>query len=115
MANAGAGLDPATQAPGAAKYYVASDNQADLAAQLSGIIGSTRTCVFHLQGTVDTAHANEGIVTLGGASLVYNDPNGFRLNNASEVEILGTSCDKIKKDNTELIIRFPCDVVQILR
>jgi hypothetical protein len=115
MANAGAGLDPATQPPNAAKYYVASDNQADLASQLSGIIGSTRTCVFHLQGTVDTAHANEGIVTLGGSSLVDNDPNGFRLNNASELEILGTACEKIKSDNTELIVRFPCDVVRIIR
>jgi len=115
MANAGAGLDPATTGSAAASYYVASDNQADLATQLSGIIGSTRTCTFHLQGTVDTAHAGEGIVTLGGAPLRYNDPNGFRLNNPSELEILGTACDTIKNDNTELVVRFPCDAVQIIR
>jgi hypothetical protein len=115
MANAGAGLDPATAGTAAAKYFVASDNQTDLAAQLSGIIGSTRTCTFHLQGTVDTAHAGEGIVTLGGAPLGYNDSNGFRLNNPSELEILGTACDKIKNDNTELVVRFPCDVVRIIK
>jgi hypothetical protein len=115
MANAGAGIDPATTGTAAAKYYVASDNQASLAQQLSGIIGSTRTCVFHLQGTVDTAHASEGIVTLGGASLGYNDANGYRLNNASELEILGTACDKIKNANTELVVRFPCDAVLIIK
>jgi hypothetical protein len=115
MANAGAGLDPATAPPAAAKYYVASDNQTDLAAQLSGIIGSTRTCTFHLQGTVDTGHAGEGIVTLGGATLGYNDPNGFRLNGPSDLEILGTACNKIKNENTELVVRFPCDVVHLIR
>ena len=115
MANAGAGLDPATTGSAAAKYYVASDNQADLARQLSGIIGSTRTCVFHLQGTVTAGHASEGIVTLGGGQLVYNDANGFRLNNPSELEILGTACDKIKNDNTELVVSFPCDAVQIIK
>jgi hypothetical protein len=116
MANAGAGLDPATTGSAAAKYYVASDSQATLATQLSGILSGTRTCVFHLQGTVDTAHAGEGIVTLGGQALKYNDANGFRLNNPSELEILGTSCDTIKSDaNTELSVRFPCDAVQIIK
>jgi hypothetical protein len=115
MANAGAGLDPATPPPAAAKYYVASDNQTDLAVQLSGIIGSTRTCVFHLQGTVTAGHAGEGIVTLGGGALIYNDANGFRLNNPSELEITGTACDKIKNENTELVVRFPCDAVQIIK
>jgi len=52
---------------------------------------------------------------LGGGQLVYNDANGFRLNNPSELEILGTACDKIKNDNTELVVSFPCDAVQIIK
>jgi hypothetical protein len=115
MANAGAGLDPATMPPMAAKFYVAADSEAALAMQLSGILGSVRNCVFHLGGTVQMGHEGDGNVTLDGAPLGYNDPNGYRLNNPSELEVLGTACEKIKANSKGLSISFPCDTVDIAR
>jgi hypothetical protein len=109
MANAGAGLDPNTQPPQAAKFWVASSNQADLAAQLSSIVGNVRSCVFALRGTVTPDAAQSGIVRLDGQALPYNDPNGWRLNGPSQLEVLGTSCDKIKNDSKSLSISFPCN------
>jgi hypothetical protein len=114
MANAGMGKDPATTPPNAAKYYVAASSQAELAMQLTGIIGSVRSCVVHLGGVVDLAHASSGTVILDGVPLVYNDPNGYRLNNASELEVLGTACEKIKTDSKGLSISFPCDYITIV-
>jgi hypothetical protein len=115
MANAGAGLDPATMGAMAAKYYVASDNQAALAMQLTGILGSVRNCVFHLGGTVQMGREGDGVVSLDGTRLTLNDPNGFKLNNGSELEVLGTACEKIKSDSKGLTLSFPCDAIDIAK
>jgi hypothetical protein len=115
MANAGAGLDPATMGAMAAKYYVAADNQAALAMQLAGILGSVRNCIFHLGGTVQSGREADGVVTLDGTRLMLNDPNGFRLNNGSEIEVLGTACEKIKSDSKGLSLSFPCDAIDIAK
>jgi len=111
VANAGAGKDPRATGAAAAKYYVASDSQAELAMQLGGILGSVRSCTFHLQGVVDLTRALEGIVTLDGVQLAYNDPNGYRLNGPSDLEITGAACEKIKLDGMGLSVSFPCGVV----
>ena len=104
MANAGAG-------PGVtnAKYYVASDNQAMLSAQLTGILGSVRNCRFQLGGTVQPGHESSGMITLDGVALMYNDPNGYKLNGASELEVMGTACEKIKANSKGLSVSFGCD------
>jgi hypothetical protein len=115
MANAGAGLDPATTGAMAAKYYVAADNEAALTMQLTGILGSVRTCVFKLGGSVQMGHEADGNVSLDGMQLMYNDPNGYRLNSASEIEILGTACDKIKSNSKGLSISFACDAFDIAK
>jgi hypothetical protein len=111
VANAGVGKDPASSGANAAKYYVAADSQAALAAQLGGILGSVRGCTFHLAGAVDAAAASEGIVVLDGTRLGYNDSNGYRLTGPSDIAILGSACEKIKSDGVGLTISFPCGSV----
>jgi hypothetical protein len=115
MANAGAGIDPATTGAMAAKYYVAADNEAALTMQLSGILGSVRNCVFKLGGSVQMGFEADGNVTLDGMQLMYNDPNGYRLNNPSEIEILGTACEKIKANSKGLSISFACGEFDIAK
>jgi hypothetical protein len=109
MANVGAGRPATATGPDAAPFWVAGSSQADLAAQLSGIIGSVRTCVFHLAGTVSLDAAGAGIVRLDGQALGFNDPNGWKLNGPSDLEIVGTACEKIKTDGKSVAISFPCD------
>lgn len=54
---------------------------------------------------------SEGSVSLDGAPLGYNDPDGWRLNGSSELEILGDACDAIKEGQHEISASFPCDAV----
>jgi hypothetical protein len=109
MANAGVGLDPAAQPPSAAKYWVASDTQADLAGQIGSIVGNVRTCKFTLHGTVTSGYESQGVVVLDGVPLVYKDANGWKLDTPSQLEVLGTACDKIKSTSQQIAIHFPCE------
>jgi hypothetical protein len=107
MANAGAGLDP--KATPGAPYYVASEAQADLATQFGAIVGTVRSCVLMLNGTVTAQSENRGVVKLGDRFLVYGDANGYKLDTPSQVELLGSACDTFRAGSTELGISFPCD------
>ena len=48
-----------------------------------------------------------GTVTLDGSALGCNDPNGWRLNSASEIELLGTACEAIKGGNHDVTDPIP--------
>jgi hypothetical protein len=110
VANAGAGL--AIDGPDNAKYYQPTDQQALIDA-FNEIINGVRTCVFTLNGKVEPMYADQGNVVLDGEKLGYNDPNGWKLNNESELEIVGASCDKIQSGEHTLTVTFPCDTVVI--
>jgi hypothetical protein len=109
VANAGAGLPigGADKAP----YYLAL-NQQTLIDAFDKIINGVRSCVLKLNGTVDAQSASEGKVYLDGAVLGYNDPNGWKLNGPDEIELVGTSCDKIKLGDHSISVQFPCGIVE---
>jgi hypothetical protein len=107
MANAGVGLPPS--GPMNAPYYQA-DNPAQLVSHFETIINGVRPCAFTLKGSVDPAHAGEGQVLLDGKPLAYGDPDGWKLNGTSEVELVGAACDAIQTGDHSLDIEFPCGV-----
>jgi hypothetical protein len=107
MANAGKGLTVGGSQN--ATYYQAN-NQASLVSAFNEIIYGVRSCVFTLDGKVDAAEAGKGVVTLDGKALGYNDPNGWKLNPPSEVELVGTACSAIKSGDHKVAIDFPCGV-----
>ncbi len=109
MANAGAGLPPNTPSPAAAPFWIA-DNAKDLATHLGIIVGSVRSCVFMLHGMVQPGYESLGNVVLDGEQLRYGDPNGWKLDSASQLELLGTSCETAKLAGRQLSIDFPCGV-----
>ena len=115
MANAGAGKDETLRGPGAARYFVAQDSQAKLAEQLTGILGSVRTCLFHLAGEVTRGHEADWTVTLDGVRLAPGDPDGYRLVSPRDLEIVGAACEKIKSDGRALSVSFPCDAFFVAR
>jgi hypothetical protein len=108
MANAGAGL-PVGGDDDAAFYQ--PQTQAELVDAFSGIIDGQRSCVLTLDGEVDPDRADEGEVYLDGDLIGYNDPDGWRLNGPSEIELLGASCDAIKTGAHEVTGNFPCGAV----
>jgi hypothetical protein len=108
MANAGQGLTVGgTQN---APYYEAS-NQAALVRAFNEIINGVRDCKLELNGQVDPAKANEGRATLDGNPLGYNDPNGWKLNNPTEIELVGSACQAIKTGDHDIRVSFPCGVI----
>jgi hypothetical protein len=108
MANAGQGL-PVGGAQNA-EYYEAN-NQAALEQAFNEIINGVRDCRLKLNGQVDASKASQGRVTLDGQPLGFEDANGWRLNNPTEIELLGTACEAIKTGDHDVRVVFPCGVV----
>jgi hypothetical protein len=91
------------------RFYRAADT-ASLAQAFEDIVNGVRSCTFTLDGMV-TGDGHDGSVTIDGMAVVQNDPNGWRLNGPSEVELLGTSCDAVKMGDHSIDVAFPCGVV----
>ena len=104
MANAGAGQPLAT---GTATPFTTGNRQ-EFVNAMNEIIFGVRSCVFTLGGSVTPGNEARGSVTLEGAPLAYQAPDGWRLNTPSELEVLGTSCTKLKTTNGKLAVSFPC-------
>ncbi|HET7543069.1 MAG TPA: hypothetical protein VFK05_24520 [Polyangiaceae bacterium] len=108
VANLGVGL-AANATPPAPLYTATSQN--DLKSAFSTILTTVpRSCVFSLNGTVDEDNADQGTVVLDDQTLVYNDPDGWRLKQADQVELVGSACKQIQDGEDNLKINFPCAV-----
>lgn len=107
MANAGAGLDPAT---GKAKFYVATD-PAGLSDAFNQIVGGILSCDLKLDGQVSVDAAPNGTVTLNNMVLTFGtdwtiDPDGVTLH------ILGGACNTLKNTtNATIDATFACGSV----
>jgi len=108
VANAGQGL--AVDVDQMNRFYRAN-SQAELATAFDSIVNGVRSCVLALNGTVDTASASTGSVILDGKALAFNDPNGWKLNSPTVLELQGTACSAIKNGDHDLKISFPCGVI----
>jgi von Willebrand factor type A domain len=113
-----AGTLPGTYAPvgGNAQYFQANGTDTiALGDALNAVIFGIRSCVFDLAGAaeINPANASSAHITLdNGAPLVFNDPNGWQLRTATQVELLGSACQQIKMPTTSGIsFDFPCDAL----
>jgi len=135
VANAGVGLpvedhDMAVryQCPNSVATYGASNGQAPffepdvqdrnaLVAALSAAIAGVRSCVFDLQGKVkiDLKLADQGEVAIDGARVPYGGADGYRMNNETQLELLGGACTRLRKPETQRVsIDFPCKAIELL-
>ena len=125
LANAGA---LPSDGPGKPKFYRAL-SAADVLAAFEEIVYGLRSCVLTLDGKVTTAGA--GTVTIDCVPVYLDDPNGWRLNDAtdaggdagdavgetsgsagnSELEFVGEACKRIKTGKHDVRVVFPCGVV----
>lgn len=107
MANAGAGLDPAT---GKAKFYVATD-PAGLSTAFNEIVGGVLTCDLSLNGQVSTQAAPNGTVTLNNTVLTFGTDWNIS-GDGLTLHILGRACDTLKATpNATVDATFACGTV----
>ncbi|MEY4550646.1 MAG: hypothetical protein RL685_6841 [Pseudomonadota bacterium] len=111
-----AGTLPGTYAAvgGNAQYFQANGTDTSaLGDALNAVIYGIRSCVFDLAGAaeINPALASLARITIdSGAPLAFDDPNGWTLRNATQVELLGTSCQQLKVPTTGgIAFDFPCD------
>jgi hypothetical protein len=107
MANAGAGLDPAT---GRAQFFVAT-NPTELTQAFSTIIGGVVSCDLRLDTRLDPKDAPGGSVTVDGRMLNY--PTEWNLDaDGVTIHILGNACTMLKNAANPVVdAAFPCGSV----
>ena len=128
LANAGLGLPVQRRAPsedcpdanfnrgsysesgGDARVFNPADPAA-LKADIAGIVGRLRGCSYTLNTDVDPDKVHLGTVWIGDDVIPFDDDNGWRMNSATELELLGDSCEAIKTVlDPDVYISFPCEV-----
>ena len=107
MANAGTGWMPGDPD---APFYVPSDADAMVAA-FEEIINGARSCVLTLDSAILPGQGDQGTVTVNGVEITFDDPDGWRVNSPTEIEILGASCDAIQEGNVEVTVEFTCAAI----
>jgi hypothetical protein len=106
VANAGVG---ATGAP----FWKVGDDKG-LRDALSAIIGAASSCQLQLEGSLTNATkaCQSGSVMLNSKQLSCNDQDGWRVVNATVIELVGPSCTTYKNNlKAALNVSFPCDVI----
>jgi hypothetical protein len=93
------------------RFYLATDPTA-LAAALRAIFTDVRSCAVMVDGMIDASKAGTGSVTIDGMPITFDDPNGWRVNSPTEIELVGTACELIKMGQHEVNISFPCGVIE---
>lgn len=111
LANAGAGL-PIDAADGAQLYV--PTNPVQLRQQLLDLVGGSVSCDVTLNGVVDLDRAGEGIVTLDGQELAYEDPDGWVLVDEGTIRAQGQACTAFRQSPlSKLEATFPCEVFTV--
>jgi hypothetical protein len=84
----------------------------DLITTLEQIVGNA-SCQITLDGTVAAGKECQGEVLLNGAVLACNTDNGWRLSDASTVQLTGTACNDFLGAQSLVTARFPCGVLDV--
>ena len=88
-------------------YEPASPDQ--LAQTLQSLVGSAVGCEIELNGSVAAAEACTGTVTLDGAALGCNHPDGWTLVDANHIRLQGKACEKLMtKTDAAVEAAFSC-------
>lgn len=96
-------------ANGAATLYTPGSPQ-ELEDALGKLVGGAVGCDIALNGTIATGSECDGTVTLNGAALGCNKPDGWKLIDESHIRLMGAACTKLKDQNGAVEAKFPCSV-----
>jgi hypothetical protein len=106
LADAGAGAQA-----GGGKLYLATDRE-QLTKDLTALIGGLLPCSFDLDValTNPAQDAPKGVVTLNGAPVPFDDPDGWKLVDGDTIEFVGKACTDLRAGAADVKASFPCDV-----
>ena len=105
MANAGQGVqggDPD------ADFYLALD-QGALVDAFDQILASVRSCELDLMDPLSPADAAGCTMEVNGEAIGLDDPNGWQLNNETQIELLGTACEALQAGVSSVQMECPCE------
>ncbi|PRP96428.1 vWA domain-containing protein [Enhygromyxa salina] len=104
MANAGQGVQPGDPD---AEFYQALD-QAALVTAFDQILASVRSCQLDLDTPLTAEDAENCTVVINGNPVGLDDPNGWSLNDPTEVELLGSACDTLQDGTSSVQMECIC-------
>jgi hypothetical protein len=82
--------------------------------QLTSAIAGVKSCLFDLAGKieVDVNQLNLASVSVEGQTVPLDAANGWRMNNSTQLELVGNACANWRKpENTHIDFNFPCGVI----
>ena len=101
-------------------YMPAAADQAMLVSQLTLALAGVKSCVFDLGDVngksikVDVTQLGMASVMVQGQTVPLDDANGWRMNDATQLELTGSACTNWRKpDSTMIKFSFPCQIVII--
>jgi hypothetical protein len=84
-------------------------NATDLNTAVQKILTASVSCDVALTGTVVAGQECKGVVTVSGAAVACNDPNGWTLKDPGTIELVGTACANLQSHpDAEVQATFPC-------
>ena len=98
------------EAGGDAQFHAIAPAEPDAPSALVSAIAGTRSCVFELRGRnrLDASAAEGMSVEIDGQQMVHGDPDGFRMNGPTQLELLGASCQRWRAPGARLSFVLPC-------
>ena len=95
-------------AMGKAKLYEPNSPQ-QLQSDLQALVGGAVGCDIALNGKIPAGSECSGTVTLNGAALGCNKPDGWKLLDERHIRLQGTACKTLTDKNGVVEARFPCE------
>ncbi|MDB4972891.1 MAG: hypothetical protein JWN48_1232 [Myxococcaceae bacterium] len=100
---------------GSAPFFEPNVNEQQLLVDsLASVVSGARSCTFDLQGKIkiDLGEADSGMVQIDGVTVPFGGTDGYRMNSATQLELLGASCQRLKQQDVQRVsIHFPCQAV----
>ncbi len=106
VANAGVGKQPGEPD---APFYQALD-QVSLIAAFDDIVAGVRDCKVELDKPLTDQLAPSCDVAINDAVVPYDDPDGWRLDGETTVELLGTTCVAIQEGTVTISMTCTCEI-----
>ena len=97
-------------------YHPDPADQAALTAQIASVVSGIKSCTFDLGGqiSVNLDLLAQASVSLEGQTVPLSKDNGWRMNNSTQLELVGTACTNWRDPkNTHIDFNFPCDIIVV--
>jgi hypothetical protein len=94
-------------------YRPDAADQTALTQQIAAVVSGIKSCIFDLSDfTVNLDRLSEASVSVSDQAVPFDMTNGWRMNNSSQLELVGSACTNWQQpQNTKIDFNFPCDIL----